>query len=175
MEGLLNDTSMFTNFRGKGIGKGLAKGAPAIKGNGKGKAGGKGFLAILDLPPQKEPAEKTPEKLLEEALTKAKKMKDLAANTASSMEEQIKLTKKSKFWSRVAQKEAEENLEKVNEAHAVLKKFLQRQNITDIDLVKGRIMECGLVVKVAVSQIREYKQLLLKASSVAGSTKSKKK
>ena len=170
MEGLLNEASMFTNFRGKGLGKGT----PAVKGTGKGK-GGKGLLAILDNPPQLPPAEDTPEKLLEKALSKAKKMRDIAMNTITSMEEQINLTKKSKFWSREAQKEAEENVDKLKEAHATIKKFLQRQNITDIDLVKGRIMECGLVLKVAMSQIREYKQILSKASSVAGSTKSKKK
>ena len=102
-------------------------------------------------------------------------MRDLALNTITSMEEQIKVTKKSKFWSREAQKEAEDQLKTITEAHAVLKKFLQRQNLDDIALVKGRIMECGLAVKVALSVIREYKQLAMKACSVAGSHKSKKK
>jgi hypothetical protein len=164
---LLNNTSSMMTQKGKG------KGLPALKGNGKGKPG---LLALLDKGrPPKDPVEKSPEQMLDDALTKAKKMRDLASNAVTSMEEQINLTKKSKFWSKAAQKEADEQIQKLSEAALTMKKFLQKQNITDPDLVKGRIMECGIAVKVAQSQIREYKQLLMKASSVAGSSKSKKK
>ena len=165
---LLNNTSSIMTQKGKG------KGLPALKGTGKGKPG---LLALLDKggPPKKDPVDKTPEQLLDDALSKAKKMRDLAANTVTSMEEQVMLTKKSKFWSKIAQKEADDHVQKIKDAASSMKKFLQKQNITDVDLVKGRIMECGLAVKLAQNQIREYKHLLMKASSVAGSTKSKKK
>ena len=104
---LLTNTSSILSNTNKG------KGLPALKGKGKGKPG---LLALLDKDkkPTKDPVDKTPEQLLEDALSKARKMRDLATNTITSMEEQVSLTRKSKFWSKTAQKEAEDQIQTID-------------------------------------------------------------
>ena len=70
-----------------------------VKGSGKGNLA-KGFKgkekALAKDPPQ--PAAKTEEELLGEALTKARKMRDLTASCISNFEEALAGVKKSKFW-----------------------------------------------------------------------------
>jgi hypothetical protein len=141
---MLGDSAVFANRHG---GKGLAKGA--IKGVGKNKPK---FLAIEDDKKDPKPP-KSDEKLIDEALSKAKKMRDLAFSTVANYEDAMNAVKHSKFWSKAANKDALAGLQELQEAADSLKKFTSKL-ILDLDLIKGKIMDCGLGVKKATSSIK---------------------
>ena len=161
---MLGDSSLFSGAKAKGKGVALAKGL------GKGKLKGMtGQLALEDDKPAKSDSQ-----LITEALTKAKKMRDLAAGVAANIEAALVTAKGSKFWTKHAHRDAAEILAEVQEVHDGLRKFIMKPTL-DEDLIKGKIMECGLVAKKGQNLVKEIEGLCNKASSVAGSTKSKKK
>ena len=162
---MLADNSLFSNHKGKG--KSLGKGIGKTISVGSGKGRGKGQLALEDLPP----LEKTAEKLLDEALNKARRMRDLCFNTASNYEEAMLDVKKSKFWSKAAQKDADFALAELKALGESLKKFLMKK-VFEIAVVKTRLVGAGKHVKDCLLQIREFRQMAAKAGSVyTGSTK----
>ena len=163
---MLGDSSLFSGAS-KGKGNGLAKGL------GKGKLKGlPGQLALEDDKEEKPP--KSDAQLITEALTKAKKMRDLAFGTVANIEDALTTVKGSKFWTKAAHRDASEVMAEVQEAADGLKKFINKP-ILDEDLIKGKIMECGLLTKKGQNLVKEINGLCNKASSVAGSSKSKKK
>lgn len=158
---MLGDTSLFTP-------RGGSKGTP--KGLGKGKLkGALGQLALDDEKPQKSESQ-----LIQDALNKAKKMRDLAFGTAANIEDALTTVKGSKFWTKAAHKDAAEVLDEVQQAGDGLKKFINKPTL-DEHLIKGKIMEVGLVIKKGQQLIKEINGLCCKAPSAAGSSKSKKK
>ena len=164
MEGMLGDTSVFSQFRGKGLGKGHGEG-------GKCKLKGKGpaFLAILDKP-RAAPKEKTEKQLVDDACNRGRKMRDLCFATANNFQDALELVKKSKYWSKAAHKDADQKLAELKSMGDSLKKFLSK-GPSDVPLIKGTIMEAGLVVKAALVSIREFKALAVKSASVASTKK----
>ena len=171
IEGMLADTSLFNNYKGsKGFGKSYLSGIGSAAAKGKGRPP---LLAIKDVP-KPPPPEKSHEKLVEEALAKARKMRDLAYATATNYEDANTEVKKSKFWSKAAQKDADVKLTELKTAAETLKKFLSTKKTDDINLIKGRIMECGIVVKACIGSIKEFKHLSAKTGSVATSKKATK-
>ena len=159
---MLGDGALFSakqNSKGlaKGLGKGKLKGLPGHQ------------LALEDDKPPKSDAQ-----LITEALNKAKKMRDLAFATTANIEDSLTVVKGSKFWSKAAHKDATEILTEVQVAGDSLKKFITKPTHNE-DLIKGKILECGLIIKKGQNLIKEINGLCNKASSVAGSSKSKKK
>ena len=158
---MLGDSAVFSGRAGsKGLAKGLGKGK--LKGTGQ-------QLALEDDKPAK-----TESQLITDALNKAKKMRDLAFGTTANIEDALTTAKGSKFWTKQAHKDASCILLEVQEVADGLKKFINKP-ILDEDLIKGKIMECGLVTKKGQNLVKEINGLCNKAGSVAGSTKSKKK
>ena len=158
---MLGDSALFSHKSGakglaKGLGKGKLKGMPGQQ------------LALEDDKPPK-----TEEQLNLDALSKAKKMRDLAFATCANIETALTAAKGSKFWTKHAHRDAAGVLEEVQEVADGLKKFINKP-ILDEDLIKGKIMECGLVVKKGQNLVKEINGLCNKASSVAGSTKNRK-
>jgi hypothetical protein len=160
---MLGDSALFSGRAGakglaKGLGKGKLKGMPGQQ------------LALED---EKKPA-KTETQLITDALNKAKKMRDLAFGTAANVEDALTTAKGSKFWTKQAHRDAAGVLAEVQEVAESLKKFINKP-ILDEDLIKGKIMECGLVTKKGQNLVKEINGLCNKATSVAGPAKSKKK
>jgi hypothetical protein len=152
--GLLGDTALFSRTGPKGLTKGSAKGL----GKGKGKPAP---LPIEDA--------KSDEKLLEEAKNKAKKMRDVAFATIANFEDALADMKGCKFWSKAAQRDAEGILLELKTAADDIKKFVGKPT-DDIELVKGKVMECAIAVKKGTSQVKELKALANKTGSVAAAS-----
>jgi hypothetical protein len=142
-----------------------------IKGTSKGLGKGKGKTPQLAI----EGAEKTDAQLLEEARSKAKKMRDLAFATVANFEDALAQMKKCKYWSKAAQKDSETILVELKYVADDLKKFIGK-NSDDLELWKGKIMYCAVSVKKGTNQIKELKMIAAKTGSVAtGHTASKSK
>ena len=111
MQGIITDGSVLgTELAplGKGAGKGdLGKGG---KGNGKGKPEG--------VPQPRAP--KSEEELLEDAFCKVRRMRDCCGKVMSDMEKCLNSLKKSKFWSKAAQKDAMQYLMDMEESSETL-------------------------------------------------------
>lgn len=161
---MMGDTSLFSSRTGA---KGLAKGSGAGKGKGKGKLL-PGQLALEDDKPPK-----TDDQLINEALNKAKKARDLAQSTVANIEHALISVKGSKFWTKAAAKDAGEVLVEVQQAGDGLKKFITKP-IMDEALIKGKIMDVGLIIKKGQNLVKEINGLCNKAGSVAASSKSRK-
>jgi len=103
-------------------------------------------------------------------VNKGKKMRDLCFSTVNNYQDVLQVVKKSKFWSRAAQKDAEEKLEELKHTAEDLKKFLVK-GPKDIESIKRKLLPAGLLVRTCQNNIKEYKQLAARAGSVASSKK----
>jgi hypothetical protein len=157
LDGLLADSALFSStLTAKGTGKGnLAKGKKGLKGKTLEKDGKN--------PPV--PAQKSEEELLADALTKARKMRDMTASCISNFEEALADVKKSKFWSKAARKDADSLLEELQSLEKDLKSVLIKRSV-GLEALKKKIMEAALKVKEASCQIKEFRHLAGKTGSV---------
>jgi hypothetical protein len=154
-------------LQGKG---GLAKGSPKgmLKGGGKG-SWGKGNQN----PGGDPPAPKNDATQLADAITKVRKMRDYCSNLVSSMQDQVQEAKKGKFWSKHAQKDAVDVMEKLNGQINALKKVLSKSGST-VDCMKATILEAAQVCKECKDSCKEWRQIANKSSSVASKGSKKK-
>ena len=83
------------------------------------------------------------------------------------------MAKKSKSWSKSAQKDADALMAKLENEIAALKKALQKNNIT-VDDFKSMVIAAAEVVKECQGAVREYKQVANKTGSVASRSTKKK-
>ena len=162
MEGLISDSSLLASTyvaKGKGGGKSsLGKGSLGKGSLGKGSLGkGRGN--------DEPPAPKSPEELLEEAQNKCRKMRDVCGKCLANMEETVQAAKKSKYWTKVAQKDADGLMAKMAEEIQALNKVIGKNNIGP-DELKEWVLKAASVVKECQSAVKEYKQLANKTASV---------
>ena len=165
IDGILADNSLFSaSDKGKG---GLAKGTPKgmLKGGGKGKG--------TPPPGQDPPAPKDDATQLAEAINKVRKMRDYCSNVVSMMQDQVQEAKKGKFWSKHAQKDAVDLIEKLTDQVAALKKVLSKSGTT-VDGMKEAVLDAAQVCKECKETCKEWKQIANKSSSVASKSSKKK-
>ena len=139
----------------KGLGKGIGRG-----GLGKGKGG-------------EPPEPKSEAQQLAEAYTKAKKMRDFSTTLLSSMSDCIQVARKSKYWSKNAQKDADDLMAKLENEIAALKKVLLKDK-SSVDELKCMVLHAAEVVKECQTACREYRQVANKAGSSVSSGSRKK-
>ena len=108
----------------------------------------------------------------QEAQNKCRKMRDFCASVLAGMEDAALAVKKSKYWSKTAQKDAVSLMDKLTEHIQTLKKVLQKPNAT-VDCFKAAVLSAALLVKECQAQIREFRQLANKTGST--SSKNSKK
>ena len=166
-EGLLTDAAvMACTDVAKGKGKSdLGKGKVH---KGKGKGLGKGPQD----PNPPEPVPKTEEEQLDDALSKARKMRDMTMATWANFELSLEAVKKSKFWSKAAQKDALVLKDQL-EAHGQELKNVLLKHAGNLEKIKGAVVSAAGTVKEAQGQMKEYKQLTNKALSKASSSRNK--
>ena len=159
MDGLLTDQSLYSMEMGKGLGKGVGgKGLLMLKGKGKG---------------HHQPEQpKSEESLLDDALQKARKMRDMCNNTLSNLEESVQAVKKSKFWSKAAQEDAQQLMADLQNEVGTLKKALLKKTVS-LEEVK-EIVQAALKFKECQHSVKEFRQLANKTGSVAASSSSKR-
>ena len=157
---MLGDTSLLAaSDLSKGKGKSMSD---LAKGKGKGKGKGR-QLALEDTP-------RTEEQLLEDAQLKCRKMRDLCSKTLADLELSIQAVKKSKFWSKVAQKDADELKSELEIQCGELKMVLLKKS-DDYDKLKSVCLEAAGYVKSAIVQMKEFKGLVHKTASKASTRK----
>jgi hypothetical protein len=164
LAGMLSDSTIFSSSslgKGKGGGKALDLG----KGKGKGLGKGKGKE-----PPEPEDHPMTEGELLEAAQRKCRKMRDLCAKTASDLELRVKDAKKTKFWSKAAQRDADELQVSLQKQCGELKMVLLKKS-DQYETMKQVCVEAAGKVKEALVQMKEFKQLVHKTSSKASTKK----
>ena len=171
IDGILADASLFSSSDGPQGKGGLAKGTP----KGMLKGGGKGSWGKGTTPNQGEdpPAPKSDAEQLADAINKVRKMRDYCNNQVSSVQDQVKESKKSKFWSKHAQKDALDLMEKLNGQVDALKKELSKSGTT-VDGMKDAVLEAAQVCKERKESRKEWKQIANKSSSVASKSSKKK-
>ena len=157
MQGMITDGSVLATELAP-LGKGAGKGDLGKGGKGKGKAKPPGA------PQPTEP--KSEEELLEEAFCKVRRMRDCCSKVMSDMEETLNSLKKSKFWSKAAQKDAMQYIIDMDECMKDLKKALLKKSVTLEDL-KKLLCTVATKVKECQMQLKEYKQLANKTLSKA--------
>ena len=161
--GMLGDANIWAgDDLGKGKGGGKSVAITDVKGKGKGKGNGK------NVNPTTEP--KSEEAMLEDAQSKCRKMRDLCSKTCADLEISISQVRKTKFWSKHAQKDADLVQKELQEhcghlKHALLKKGDNYEKLREVCL------EAAERVKYAVSQMKEFKSLVNKTSSKCGSAR----
>jgi hypothetical protein len=160
---MLSDASI---WGGSSLGKGKGGGKSLTIYDHKGKGRGKGGSAQLALGDE----DKSEEVSLEEAQGKCRKMRDLCAKTASDLEICISQVRKTKFWSKAAQKDADQLQNDLHDLSGLLKVTLLKKS-DDVDKLKEVCLEAAEKVKCALAQMKEYKGLVNKTSSKAGSVK----
>ena len=116
-----------------------------------------------------EKTEKSDAQLLLEAQNKGKKMRDIAFATLANLEDSLKQMKHCKFWSKAAQKDSELVVHELKVAADDLKKFIGK-NSDDLELWKGKIMQCAIHVKQGTNQLKELKLLANKTGSVGAAS-----
>ena len=94
-------------------------------------------------------------------------------NTMSSLEEAVFLMKKSKFWSKAAQKDTGVSMSELQEELGALKKVLCKKSVS-LEEVREVVVKAATKVKEIQLQVRELKQLANKTNSTAASKNSKK-
>ena len=158
--GMLGDASIWAGDdlgKGKGGGKSLA-----ILEKGKSKGKGK------NVPPATEAVPKSEEALLEDAQSKCRKMRDLCAKTAADLEISISQVRKTKFWSKHAQKDADTLTKDLREQCGLLKTVLLKKS-DNFDKLKEVCLGAAEKVKFATGQMKEFKSLVNKTTSKASS------
>jgi len=166
LDGMLADANGFSFALDKVGNLGKGKGLGKDKGLGKGK--GKP-LALKDRENQ-EDGEAQPDEaaLLEDAFAKARKCRSLVLVSSASFEDALLQMKKTKYWSRKAQFEAQEFLDELKQQEGVLKKILIKDNVT-LAQIKEALATAAVLVKKCLAQTKELKQLALKSASVSSS------
>jgi len=168
MDGILADSNMFTHTmveKGKGH---LGKGSHA---KGFGKGAGKGNPKV---PKEDGPAApKSEAEQLAEAYSKAKKMRDLSTIMMSKMQDCLQVAKKSKYWSKSAQKDADALIGKLETSTSALKKVLMKGSCT-VDELKAMVLDTAEVVKECQMSCKEYKQVANKTGSLVSKGSKKK-
>lgn len=162
LDGLMSDVNLMSSTPlGKGsLGKGSGKGG-LVKGVGKGKGKKGPQLALEDAPP-----EKTLDEQIAMAEGKCRKMRDLCLITLNNIDEALLAVKKSKYWSKSAQKDAEALKGSLEDEIKALKKVLNKKD-PDLDELKESMIKAATVVKECNVAMKEYKQIANKTSSVA--------
>ena len=167
---VLADNNLFSASAGEkgkgGLAKGTSKGM--LKGGGKG-SWGKG----TPHQGQDPPAPKDDATQLAEAINKVRKMRDYCSNVVSMLQDQVQEVKKSKFWSKHAQKDAVDLIEKLTDQVAALKKVLSNSGTT-VDGMKEAVLEAALVCKECKESCKGWKQIANKSSSVESNGSKKK-
>ena len=142
---------------GKGKGKGSLKGLEVF---GKGKRP----RAVAN---ENEPRTETEQ--LEDAVSKSKKMRDVCNKTVNELQLLIKDCKGTKFWSKAAQKDADNLLDGLKQAGQELQTVLLKKS-ANFELLKDVCLKAASTVKSVTTQMKEYKGLLHKTSSKASRT-----
>ena len=152
LDGMLAAASTM-GFGGKG--SNLGKGSLA---KGKGKEGRqKKQLALTDKP-------KTEEELLEDALTKARKMRNLIGTTLGNFEEAYSSFRRTKFCTAKARHDAEAVQDALKEAEKMKKLLLGKA--VSYEGAKALLVEAATTVKEAQAEIKEFKHMSLSSRSV---------
>lgn len=161
------DTSLFASSEGKG---GLAKGCPKglAKGMMKGFGKGKGGTPKDDPPLLQDDATQ-----LAVAINKVRKMRDMCGIMVSALQDSVQEAKKGKFWSKAAQKDVDKTMGKLEDQIQSLKKVLSKGGST-VDDMKECVLNAALVCKEVKDEIKGYKALAHKTSSVTSKTSKKK-
>jgi hypothetical protein len=162
IEAMQTEQAMLTSslhIKGKGLGKGK------VKGKGKGEP-----LAIED---GEEVEEKSQEELLEEALGKAWKMRDLCSSCIYTYEDAERELAKSKYYSTALKKDIASTKENLDDACKLLKSVLVKKKVT-LEQVKHACVTAAAQVKATQSQIKEFRQLANKTASKASGRSQKK-
>ena len=159
--GTLGDASIWA---GDDLGKGKGGGKSAAIHDAKGKSKGKG----KNVPPATEAVPKSEEALLEDAQSKCRKMRDLCAKTAADLEISISQVRKTKFWSKHAQKDADTLTKDLREQCGLLKTDLLKKS-DNFDKLKEVCLGAAEKVKFAIGQMKEFKSLVNKTTSKASS------
>ena len=98
-------------------------------------------------------------------------MRDFATTMLSSTQDCVHMAKKSKYWSKSAQKDAEALMTKLDDEVAALKKALIK-NCT-VDDLKSLVLQTAGVVKECQTACKEYKVVMNKTGSVASKNSKK--
>ena len=89
------------------------------------------------------------------------------------MEESIESVKKSKFWSKAAQKDAQQLADEMQHEIGALKKVLLKKTVS-LEEVKEVVVQAAFKFKECHLSVREFRQLANKTGSVAASSSSKR-
>ena len=133
----------------------------------KGKGSGKTFdiLGKGKRPKNDDPKPRSEGEQLEDAITKFK-MRDLCSKTAQELQLLIKEVKVTKFWSKAAQKDADNLLIGLKDEVSDLQTALLKKS-KDFEKLKEVCLKSAAKVKDVQTQMKEYKGLLHKTSSKA--------
>ena len=120
-------------------------------------------MALEDEPLQ----EKTLEEQITMAESKCRKMRDICLITLNNIDESLAAVKKSKYWSKSAQKDAEDLRGRLEDQIKTLKKVLTSKKDSDLEELKATIIQAAGVVKECQLAIKEHKQVANKTMSVS--------
>ena len=157
IEALLHEQAMLTTSmkpKGKGLGKG----------DTSGKNKDTKPLAIED--------KKSDEELLEEALSKARKMRELCTSCLYAYEDAERELKASKYYSTALKKDILATKEKMDVHCKQLKNCLVKKTVS-LEVVKQACVTAAAQVKHNQGQIKELRQLTHKTASKASSRERK--
>lgn len=97
-------------------------------------------------------------------------MRDLTTSTTANFELALQGVKKTKFWSKAAQKDAEALLHELEQFAKQLKDVLMKHS-NNLEMMKEVVIHAAQKVKEACIQIKEFKLLINKTSSKASGRK----
>ena len=153
--------------------KGKGKGKDG-KGKSLGKGKGKGLLAIKDKDQENDEEQDAGEpeaEQWEEAVRKARRARDLAANTASNMEE-AKAKVDKKHLSAALKKEGVSLQEALQlQVKKVKQLILKKHSEHNLEVIRGTLTEKANKIKDAKEHIKQLNQLANKTQSKATSKK----
>ena len=100
-------------------------------------------------------------------------MRDLLGTCLAKMEEQLLDVKKSKYWSKSAQNDADLLVASVIDRQNALKKAIGKKSL-DVDDLKNIIMKGAGVYKEVQASLKEWKGIANKTGSTASSRQQRK-
>ena len=100
-------------------------------------------------------------------------MRDLSTMMMSRMQDCLQVAKKSKYWSKSAQKDADALIGKLETSTSALKKVLMKGSCT-VDELKAMVLDTAEVVKECQMSCKEYKQVANKTGSLVSKGSKKK-
>ena len=163
---MLGSTDLFfsSDTSGLTLAKGAGKGSS--KSWGKGGSSGKGTAPTRGKALKDPLCPRTEEEQLEDAFNKCKKMRDVTNRMLSDFQGLVTEVKASKFWSKVAQKEACIVMEKLTAASVEIQRVLLKKS-EDNEKLKETCLKTAAIVKEAAGHMKDYKGLLHKTNSIA--------